>query len=172
MRRAGVPAPPGPCQCQPAGISEGLRLDRPAAPCAVEYSRDVRPDGAIRTGGRADARASVPAACRDRYGEGEAPGRVFIDWSQNADSKTTVAVYSLRAKRDEPFVSFPVSWDELERAIATKNAQSLYFDPATALRRLADAGDLYRPVLRLKQYLPGAPRNMSARRRAESTPRM
>ena len=84
-------------------------------------------------------------------------GKVFIDWSQNTDYKTTVAVYSLRAKRDEPFVSFPVGWDELERAIAAKDAKRLYFDPATALRRLSDAGDVYRPVLRLRQRLPGAP---------------
>jgi bifunctional non-homologous end joining protein LigD len=83
------------------------------------------------------------------------PGRVFIDWSQNAAYKTTVAVYSLRATRDQPYVSMPVRWEELKRAIADRNAQSLYFDPDAALRRLADAGDLYRPVLRLKQRLPG-----------------
>ena len=83
-------------------------------------------------------------------------GKIFIDWSQNTDYKTTVAVYSLRAKHDQPFVSLPIRWDELERAIATRNAQSLYFNPATALRRLADVGDLYRPVLRLKQRLPAA----------------
>jgi len=39
--------------------------------------------------------------------------KVFIDWSQNADYKTTVAVYSLRAKREEPFVSMPATWDEV-----------------------------------------------------------
>jgi bifunctional non-homologous end joining protein LigD len=80
----------------------------------------------------------------------------FIDWSQNADHKTTVAVYSLRAKRDEPFVSLPVSWEELERAIADHDAQSLYFDPDAALRRLANEGDLFHPVLRLTQRLPEA----------------
>ena len=42
--------------------------------------------------------------------------KVFIDWSQNADYKTTVGVYSLRAKRERPFVSAPVSWDELQHA--------------------------------------------------------
>jgi bifunctional non-homologous end joining protein LigD len=98
-------------------------------------------------------------------------GKVLIDWSQNADYKTTVAVYSLRAKRDEPFVSFPVSWRELERAIATKNAQSVSFDPATALRRLGDAGDLYRPVLRLKQRLPDVARRATGGRRMEPQPR-
>lgn len=96
-------------------------------------------------------------------------GKVFIDWSQNTDYKTTVAVYSLRAKHDQPFVSLPVRWDELERAIATRNAQSLYFDPETALRRLADAGDLYRPVLRLKQRLPAAAARPQRGRRAKSS---
>jgi len=97
-------------------------------------------------------------------------GKVLIDWSQNADYKTTVGVYSLRAKRDEPFVSCPVSWEELERAIGSTNAQMLYFDPVTALRRLADAGDLYRPVLRLQQQLPGSRREVRGRRQARPRP--
>ena len=89
-------------------------------------------------------------------------GRVFIDWSQNSDYKTTVAVYSLRAKRDQPFVSMPVRWAELERAIASRDAASLDFDPDTAIQRLADTGDLFAPVLKLKQRLPDTaarPRN-------------
>jgi bifunctional non-homologous end joining protein LigD len=97
-------------------------------------------------------------------------GKVFIDWNQNADYKTTVAVHSLRAKRDQPFVSFPVRWDELERAIATRSAASLSFDPATALGRLADVGDLFQPVLRLRQPLPlaaASPRR--GRQRVKST---
>jgi bifunctional non-homologous end joining protein LigD len=98
-------------------------------------------------------------------------GKVFIDWSQNVDYKTTVAVYSLRAKRDQPFVSLPVSWEELERAIAAKDANSLYFDPLAALRRLGEAGDLYRPMLRLKQQLPEFGRASTGRRRATSKPR-
>ena len=96
-------------------------------------------------------------------------GKVFIDWSQNADYKTTVAVYSLRAKRDQPFVSFPVTWAELERAIAGKDRAGLSFDPATALRRLARAGDLYQPVLRLEQSLPGSKSRTAARRAARSS---
>src|SRR5262249_52806943 len=97
-------------------------------------------------------------------------GKVLIDWSQNSDRKTTGAVYSLRAKRDQPFVSFPVRWDELERAIATKKAESLYFDPDTALRRLADVGDLFRPVLSLKQRLPQAAGTVGDRSRTRESP--
>ena len=74
--------------------------------------------------------------------------KVFIDWSQNADYKTTVGVYSLRAKRERPFVSAPVTWDELQRA------KDLYFSPADALDRCENLGDLWVPVLKLKQQLP------------------
>ena len=80
--------------------------------------------------------------------------KVFIDWSQNASYKTTVGVYSLRGKRDQPFVSAPVTWDELSRAIKTRAAEPLYVMPEAMLRRLDNAGDLFRPVLRLRQRLP------------------
>jgi len=80
--------------------------------------------------------------------------KVFIDWSQNADFKTTVAVYSMRAKRQHPFVSVPVSWEELEKALADKDSSSLYFQPEPALERLKRVGDLFAPVLKLKQRLP------------------
>jgi bifunctional non-homologous end joining protein LigD len=76
--------------------------------------------------------------------------KVFIDWSQNADHKTTVGVYSLRAKRDRPYVSMPVKWSELEKG----NVDALYFEPAAALKRLKKFGDLFAPVLKLKQKLP------------------
>jgi bifunctional non-homologous end joining protein LigD len=77
-------------------------------------------------------------------------GKVFIDWSQNADHKTTVAVYSLRAKNHHPYVSLPVTWNELKR----KNADSLYWEAPAALARVKKLGDLFVPVLKLKQKLP------------------
>lgn len=83
-------------------------------------------------------------------------GRVFIDWSQNTRSKTTVAVYSLRAKRADPFVSMPVTWPELQRALRAKKTSALNFGPAAALQRLKKQGDLFAPVLALKQKLPSA----------------
>lgn len=90
--------------------------------------------------------------------------KVFIDWSQNADFKTTVGVYSLRAKADRPFVSMPVEWDELE------SGEQLYFTPDDARRRLEDIGDLFAPVLSLKQRLPAAPavRKSAAKKRTSS----
>ena len=81
-------------------------------------------------------------------------GRVFIDWSQNSDFKTTVAVYSLRAKSDQPYVSMPVSWAELEKARKRNDSQALYFEPAQALSRLDATGDLFAPVVSLQQKLP------------------
>jgi len=74
--------------------------------------------------------------------------KIFIDWSQNADFKTTVSVYSLRAKRERPFVSMPVTWEEVEAA------DDLDFDPDAAIARLKKIGDLFAPVLRLKQTIP------------------
>jgi bifunctional non-homologous end joining protein LigD len=80
--------------------------------------------------------------------------KVFIDWSQNSDFKTTVSVYSLRAKTDRPFVSLPVEWDELSKAVKAGDAQRLYWPPGDALDRIEKVGDLFGPVLTLKQELP------------------
>src|SRR5262249_54841750 len=82
------------------------------------------------------------------------PGKVFIDWSQNSDFKTTVGVYSLRAKLPKPYVSMPVRWEELEAAVKSDKADSLYFKPDAALTRLKKIGDLFGPVLKLQQKLP------------------
>ena len=80
--------------------------------------------------------------------------KVFIDWSQNADYKTTVGVYSLRAKRGHPYVSAPVSWDELQRAVRDRNPDLLYFLPDAVLERVRKYGDLFAPVETLVQNLP------------------
>lgn len=80
--------------------------------------------------------------------------KVFVDWSQNSEHKSTVAVYSLRAKRERPFVSMPVTWEELKSALDKADAAALFFEPEAALRRLEKAGDLFAPVLDLKQKLP------------------
>ncbi len=81
-------------------------------------------------------------------------GKVFVDWSQNAEYKSTVTVYSLRAKANRPFVAMPVSWTELRDAVKKGDAGGLFIEPDLALRRLKKTGDLFAPVLKLKQTLP------------------
>jgi len=80
-------------------------------------------------------------------------GKVLVDWSQNDDHKTTVNVYSLRAK-ESPTVSTPVTWTEVETTLKKKKPGLLTFDAEAVLKRVAQLGDLFAPVLQLKQKLP------------------
>jgi bifunctional non-homologous end joining protein LigD len=80
-------------------------------------------------------------------------GKVFVDWSQNDRHKTTVSVYSLRA-RDRPTASTPVAWEEVERAADEEDPELLSFEAAEVIKRLKRDGDLFAPVLELKQKLP------------------
>jgi bifunctional non-homologous end joining protein LigD len=80
-------------------------------------------------------------------------GKVLVDWSQNDESKTTVCVYSLRA-RERPTVSTPLEWDEVETALEHKQGERLVFDAEAVLERIEDHGDLFAPVLELEQSLP------------------
>ena len=76
-------------------------------------------------------------------------GKVLIDWSQNDEHKTTVCVYSLRA-RERPTVSTPLAWEELERGDPTE----LVFEAGDVLERVEDHGDLFAPVVEQEQRLP------------------
>jgi bifunctional non-homologous end joining protein LigD len=78
------------------------------------------------------------------------PGKIFVDWSQNAHHKTTIAPYSLRA-RAEPTVSTPVSWDEVE---ACAEGEELRFTSDQVLARVDELGDLFADVLTVQQQLP------------------
>jgi bifunctional non-homologous end joining protein LigD len=80
-------------------------------------------------------------------------GKVFVDWSQNDRAKTTVAVYSLRA-RERPTASTPLRWEEVERAAKKGDAEKLRFTSDAVLKRIEKHGDLFAPVLELKQKLP------------------
>lgn len=84
-------------------------------------------------------------------------GKVLVDWSQNDPHKTTVSVYSLRA-RERPSVSTPVRWREVEQAARSGDAAGLRFEPEAVLRRIARSGDLFAPVLSLHQRLPAPSR--------------
>src|ERR1700716_431856 len=74
-------------------------------------------------------------------------GKIFIDWSQNSDFKTTIGVYSLRAKGDQPFVSMPVTWDELAEFRRGAESARLLFLPEAALKRAEAKGDLFASLL-------------------------
>ena len=80
-------------------------------------------------------------------------GKVFVDWSQNDERKTTINVYSLRAQ-ELPTVSTPVTWKEVESALKKKDPQLLTFISDQVLKRVDKSADLFEPVNTLKQKLP------------------
>ncbi len=69
------------------------------------------------------------------------PGKIFIDWSQNVAAKTTVCAYSVRA-RVEPWVSTPLTWDEVDEAASGR--AELRFVTDDVLSRIDSHGDLLR----------------------------
>jgi bifunctional non-homologous end joining protein LigD len=79
-------------------------------------------------------------------------GKVFVDWSQNDEHKTTISVYSLRA-REQPTVSTPVTWDEVANCLRKKKADLFKFRSDQVLSRVEKMGDLFEPVEKLKQKL-------------------
>jgi bifunctional non-homologous end joining protein LigD len=83
-------------------------------------------------------------------------GKVFVDWSQNDEHKTTIAVYSLRA-RERPTVSTPLRWEEVEQVLKKKDPSLVVFEANQVLDRVEKFGDLFEPLLRLKQKLPSLP---------------
>jgi bifunctional non-homologous end joining protein LigD len=83
----------------------------------------------------------------------ERPGKVFVDWSQNDEHKTTVCAYSLRGQ-PRPLVSTPVSWDEVSDALDAKDPDALTFEAPDVLERVEQTGDLYAPNVELEQELP------------------
>jgi bifunctional non-homologous end joining protein LigD len=80
-------------------------------------------------------------------------GKVLVDWSQNDEHKTTVCVYSLRA-RERPTVSTPLRWEEVAAVLESGDPEDLAFSSDDVLARVAEHGDLFAPVLELEQPLP------------------
>jgi len=132
--------------CKTSG-SKGLQLYVPLnTPCTHEHAADF----ALAVG------QVLERQHRDRVttvmAKAVRPGKIFVDWSQNAHHKTTIAPYSLRA-RPAPTVSTPVSWDEVE-ACAGGDLE-LVFEAADVLARVVEVGDAFESVLTLEQQLPG-----------------
>ncbi len=94
-----------------------------------------------------------PDAVVSRMTKALRTGKVLVDWSQNDEHKTTVCVYSLRA-RPEPTASTPVTWDEVAAAWEKRDAGLLRFEATAVLARVEKYGDLFAPVLTMKQKLP------------------
>jgi bifunctional non-homologous end joining protein LigD len=97
--------------------------------------------------------ASEPGLVVSRMAKAVRTGKVFIDYSQNDEHKTTVCVYSLRA-RERPTVSTPITWEEVRDCLDAEDPQKLVFDAPQVLARVAEHGDLFAPVLSLVQEIP------------------
>ncbi|MEO5725160.1 MAG: hypothetical protein ABIQ39_03810, partial [Ilumatobacteraceae bacterium] len=127
--------------------SKGLQLYVPLnSPCTHEHAADFAlAVGQVLERQHAERVTTVMA-------KAVRPGKIFVDWSQNARHKTTIGVYSLRA-RPEPTVSTPVTWDEV--AGCATGELPLKFTSADVLARVEAHGDLFAPVLTAVQVLPG-----------------
>ena len=95
----------------------------------------------------------TPKEVVSKMAKADRRGKVFVDWSQNHQKKTTIAVYSLRA-RERPTASMPLHWREVERAAKSGKAEKLRFEIPAAIKRVEKEGDLFEPVLKLRQRLP------------------
>ncbi len=93
-----------------------------------------------------------PAEITANMKKSERGNRIFIDWSQNDSHKTTVCVYSLRAK-EHPYVSMPLEWKEVEACARAKKDTAYQFTADKAVARVKKRGDLFKPVLTMKQTL-------------------
>jgi bifunctional non-homologous end joining protein LigD len=99
--------------------------------------------------------AAHPGRVVSRMAKALRAGKVLIDWGQNTEHKSMVCAYSVRAKA-RPTVSTPVGWDEVEAAVAAGDPALLVFDMDDVVRRVAERGDLFAPVLSLRQRLDQA----------------
>ncbi|HET7026664.1 MAG TPA: non-homologous end-joining DNA ligase [Candidatus Limnocylindrales bacterium] len=93
----------------------------------------------------AELAAAHPDLVTDVIDRSRRAGLVYLDWIQNDASRSTVAAYSLRAT-PWPLVSTPVTWEELEDAVASSRPESLVFTPRDVLARVDRLGDLFAPL--------------------------
>jgi len=129
--------------------SKGLQVYVPLNNSAVTYEKTKAFSHALAL----TLEKQFPEAVVSRMQKALRKGKVLVDWSQNDDKKTTANVYSLRAK-ERPTVSTPVTWKEVETAWKKKDAAKLSFEAEDVLKRVQKHGDLFAPVLSLKQKLP------------------
>ncbi len=142
--------------------SKGLQLYVPLNTPDVDYTKTKEVSKGIATHfERERPEKVVHKQLKDLRG-----GKILIDWSQNDQYKTTVNVYSLRA-REYPTVSTPVTWEEVEECFEHRDAARLRFTSGQVLERIERLGDLFEPVVKLKQKLSdGLPSTDAPARRA------
>ncbi|MFF4246466.1 non-homologous end-joining DNA ligase [Streptomyces sp. NPDC001822] len=116
--------------------SKGLHLLVPLEPTPSEEVT------AYAKGLAVEAQSALPELAVYRMTRALRPGKVFVDFSQNAAAKTTAAPYTLRAK-GSPTVSAPVTWDEIE---ACGDPDDLVFLAGDMPARLERHGDLLAPL--------------------------
>ncbi|MGY6025963.1 non-homologous end-joining DNA ligase [Streptomyces spinosirectus] len=117
--------------------SKGLHLLAAVRPTPSDQVSDYAKSLAV------EAERAMPKLVLHRMTRSLRPGKVFVDWSQNAARKTTATPYTLRA-RSEPTVSAPVTWSEVEACGAPAQ---LTFRAADIAPRVQDYGDLLAPLL-------------------------
>ena len=132
--------------CKTSG-SKGLQLYVPLNTAGVTHEGAA--DFALAVGQVLERQ--LPERVTTVMAKAQRPGKIFVDWSQNAHHKTTIAPYSLRA-RHAPTVSTPVAWDEVEAC--TAGDVELRFTSDEVLERVERMGDLFAPVLTVMQALP------------------
>ena len=124
----------------------GLHVYVPLGPGhSFDESKAFAHSLAARLGGKR------PDAVTDTRATATRARRVLVDWIPNSPRALTVTPYSLRAA-DAPYVSSPVGWEEVEAA--ADGVHGLRFEPHDVLERVHNKGDLFRPVLELRQRLP------------------
>ena len=89
--------------------------------------------------------ANIPGLVVSKMAKALRKGKIFVDWSQNDEHKTTICVYSLRA-REQPTASTPVTWEEVEATVKKKNGKRLVFRCEQTLARVEKMGDLFAQV--------------------------
>jgi len=132
--------------CKTSG-SKGLQMYVPLN--TPDATHEAAADFALAVGQVLERQ--MPGEVTTVMAKAERPGKIFVDWSQNAFHKTTIAPYSLRA-RPEPTVSTHVAWDEVEACAA--GDLELRFTSDQSLARVDEFGDLFAPVLTVEQALP------------------
>ena len=127
--------------------SKGLQVYVPLnTPCTHQHAADV----ALAIGQILERQH--PERVTTTMAKAVRPGKIFVDWSQNARFKTTIGVYSLRA-RPRPTVSTPLMWSEVQDC--AEGGPELRFEASQVLQRVEQHGDLFAEVLTLRQTLPG-----------------